>query len=99
MDMKRGILAIGCAVAFAVVPLVVAAPAAAKCPWGTSERFPGVCTSGMSNGVQPQAVLPPQASPPGANVVINPNGFSSVNGIPCTPEHYSTCIAMQQSQG
>jgi hypothetical protein len=97
---KRGIVLIGCAMAFASGSLVVATPAGA-CPYGTSERFPGVCTNGTSarGGGIPQAVVPPPASPPGATVVQNPNGYSSVNGIPCTPENYGKCIALQQSQG
>lgn len=96
---KRGIVVLGCAVAFVSGSLVLASPASA-CPYGTSERFPGVCTSGSSGRMGiPQAVIPPQASAPGANVVLNPNGFSTVNGIPCTPENYGKCIALQQSQG
>jgi hypothetical protein len=100
VPVMRGILVFGCAAAFAVAPLVVAAPASA-CPYGTSERFPGVCTNGQSSGGfgQPGVVVPPQASAPGATVVLNPNGYSTVNGIPCTPENYGKCIALQQSQG
>jgi len=96
---KRGILVFVGAMAFVSGPVVLASPASA-CPYGTSERFPGVCTNGPSGRVPiPQAVVPPAASIPGANVVLNPNGFSSVNGIPCTPENYGKCIALQQSQG
>ena len=96
---KRGILVFVCAMAFVSGPIVLASPASA-CPYGTSERFPGVCTSGTSGRVGiPQAVIPPAASTPGAQVVLNPNGFSSVSGIPCTPENYGKCIALQQSQG
>jgi hypothetical protein len=98
---RRGILIFGCAVAFASGPLVVAAPAVADgCPWGTTAtRFPGVCTSGASGGSAPAVVIPPQASAPGAVVSPSPAGVGSVNGIPCTPEHYGTCLALQQSQG
>jgi hypothetical protein len=92
---KRGILLFGVAVAFAAGPVVVAAPAAADgCPWGTVQtRFPGVCAPGQSGGA---VVIPPQASGPGPVVSPNPAGVGSVNGIPCTPEHYGTCLAMQQ---
>lgn len=95
MAVKRGIVAFGCAVLFAAAPLVVAAPAAA-CPWGTSERFPGVCTKGGA-GVSGNPVVVPQASAPGPVISQSPQGIGSVNGIPCTPEHYSTCIAMTQA--
>jgi hypothetical protein len=89
---------VGCAAALAASAVLVAAPASAKnCPSGTSQtRWEGVCTQSGSNG---PAYLPPSASAPGANVVLNPNGFSTVNGIPCTPENYGKCIALQQSQG
>ncbi|SRR5258705_13590460 len=88
----RGLLLFGCAVAMAVGPLAVAAPAAA-CPYGTTQsRFDGVCTAGGPGNI---AVSP--AGPSGANVVNNPGQLGSVNGIPCTPEHYSTCLAMSQS--
>jgi len=30
-------------------------------------------------------------------VVNNPGQVGSVNGIPCTPEHYGTCLAMSQN--
>ena len=95
-DMKRGVLAVACAaVAFGAAPLVVAAPASA-CPWGTVERSAGVCTQGNQYG---GPVIPPQASPPGAIIDPNFNGYGSVNGIPCTPEHIGTCIGLSQSQG
>jgi hypothetical protein len=88
----RGILLFGCAAAMAVGPLVVAAPAAA-CPYGTTQtRFDGVCTAGGPGNV---AVSP---SGPSGNTVVNmPGQVSSINGIPCTPEHYGTCLAMSQS--
>jgi|SRR3954454_17715505 hypothetical protein len=100
VTVMRGILVFGCAAAFAAAPLIVAAPASA-CPYGTSERFPGVCTNGQSSGgfgAQGPVVIP-QAAPPTANFVPNPNGFSTVNGIPCTPENYGKCIGLMQSQG
>lgn len=95
---KRGILLVGCAVAFASAPLLLASPGAAQtCPYGTTQtKFEGVCVKSGSNS---PAFLPPSAKQPGAEVVLNPNGFSSVNGIPCTPENYGKCIALQQSQG
>jgi hypothetical protein len=96
--LKRGILVLGCATAFASFPVILASPASA-CPYGTTERFPGVCINGASHGGIPQAVVPPAVSPPGADVVQPPNEFPRVNGIPCTPENYGKCIALQQSQG
>ncbi|MGH3641236.1 MAG: hypothetical protein ACRDUX_19625 [Mycobacterium sp.] len=101
VNVKRGIVAFGCAAAFAAAPLVVASPAAAKdCPWGTVPRSNGVCTQGQAGGFgAPGVVVPPMTGSTGADVVNNPNGFGSVNGIPCTPEHMGTCIGLQQSQG
>jgi hypothetical protein len=101
INVKRGILVFGCAAGFAVAPLVVAAPASADCPYGTvPTKFSGVCVQGQSGGFgAPGVVVPPSVGPPSANVVNNPNGFGSVNGIPCTPEHMGTCIGLQQSQG
>ncbi|MDX1891747.1 hypothetical protein [Mycolicibacterium sp. 050158] len=102
INVKRGILVFGCAAAFAAAPLVAASPAAAKdCPYGTvPTKFEGVCVQGQAGGFgAPGVVVPPQAGAPGADVVYNPNGVGSVNGIPCTPEHYGTCIGLQQSQG
>jgi hypothetical protein len=88
----------GCAAAFAAAPLLAASPAAAAdCPPGTvASSFAGVCTQGAdpSGGV----VLPPQVAPPSANVVNNPNGLSSVDGVPCTPQKIGKCIALQESQ-
>jgi hypothetical protein len=95
IDVKRGILVFGCAVAFAATPLIVASPASA-CPYGTVESFAGVCTAGGQGG---GPVVPPAASPPGAVVNNSFNGYGSVNGIPCTPMNYGKCIALQQSQG
>ncbi|BBY30251.1 hypothetical protein GCM10023114_41440 [Mycolicibacterium sediminis] len=94
---KRAILLFGCAVIAASAPLVAAAPASATCPYGTAQtRFDGVCTKSGSSG---PAYLPPAASRPSADVVLNPNGFSTVNGIPCTPERIGKCYALQESQG
>ena len=94
---KRGILVLGCAVAFAAAPLVVASPAAADstCPWGTKPtHFDGVCISGGGGGAA--APIPP-VPPSGPGLNINPNGVGSVNGIPCTAEHYGLCQAMIQN--
>lgn len=102
INVKRGILIIGCAAAMAAAPLVAASPASAKdCPYGTvPTKFDGVCVQGQAGGFgAPGVVVPPQASAPGAVVVNNPNGYGTVNGIPCTPEHIGTCIGLQQSQG
>jgi hypothetical protein len=94
---KRGVVVIGCAVAFAAGPLALASPATADgCPWGTSERFPGVCVNGSSGRGAPSVVIP-QESAGGAQVSQDPGGTGSVNGVPCTPEHYGTCFAMQQN--
>jgi hypothetical protein len=102
ITMKRGILVFGCAAAFAAAPLAVAPSAVAKeCPYGTvATSFDGVCVQGQAGGFgAPGSVLPPQASPPGADIVANPNQIPSVEGIPCTPQHCGTCIGLQQSQG
>ena len=102
VGVKRGILVLGCAAAFAAAPLVAASPAAAKdCPYGTvPTRFEGVCVQGQSGGLAPGGpTVPIQASAPGPTIVNNPNGVGSVNGIPCTPEHLGTCIGLQQSYG
>lgn len=84
------------AVAIAAVfgQLAVAAPAEAKrCPSGTvPTKFEGVCTAGSSGGLAPP-VLPPSSGP---QVVSAPGQIPTVNGIPCTIEHYGTCLAMTQ---
>ena len=94
---KHGILALGGALALLSAPVILASPASAKpCPSGTSPtHWEGVCAKSGSNA---PAFLPP-GSTPGGNVVSRPNELPSVNGVPCTPEHYGTCLAMQQSQG
>jgi hypothetical protein len=100
VNVKRGVLVLGCAVAFAAAPLVVASPAAADkvCPWGTVQsHFGGVCTSGTGGGGAP---VPPQTpAAGGAQVFNNPNGYDTVNGIPCTAQHYGTCYALTQNGG
>jgi hypothetical protein len=94
-------MVLGCAVAFAAAPLVVSSPAAADntCPWGTKpSRFDGVCTSGAGGGAAaPIPPVPPSGG--GPNIVRNPNGFDTVNGIPCTPEHWGVCYGLIQSGG
>ena len=96
---KRGMLVLGCAVAFAAAPLVVASPVAADstCPWGTKPtHFDGVCISGGGGGAAaPIPPVPPSGG--GANIVNNGNGYGSVNGVPCTAEHYGLCQAMIQN--
>jgi hypothetical protein len=97
MNVKRKVVIFGCAVAFAAAPLVVASPAAADCPWGTKPtRFEGVCISGAGGGTAPIPPVPPPSGG-GAQIVNNPNGFDTVNGIPCTPEHYGVCYGLAQN--
>lgn len=102
VSVKRGVLVFGWAVAVAAAPLVVASPAAAdsSCPWGTKPtRFAGVCISGAGGGAAaPIAPVPPQSGG-GHQVFNNPNGFDTVNGIPCTPEHYGVCYGLTQNGG
>lgn len=93
VSVMRGFVFFGCAAAIAAGPLVVASPAAAQgCPWGTVQtRFDGVCTAGGPGN--------PAASPSGPSlntVQGGPGQVGSVNGVPCTPEHYGTCLAMSQ---
>jgi hypothetical protein len=91
---KRAIL-VGCATLAAVLgPLAFASPAAADgCPYGTVARFDGVCTQGQSGGAPPPGITVP---PQGADIVSLPGQFATVNGIPCTQEHFNTCYAMSQ---
>jgi hypothetical protein len=99
VTVKRGVLVFGCAVAFAAAPLVVASPASADntCPWGTKPtHFEGVCISGAGGGAG-APVAPVAPSGPAGGFVGNPNGFGSVNGIPCSPEHYGTCYGLIQN--
>ena len=92
--MNRAIL-VGCATLATVFgPLAFASPASADgCPYGTVARFDGVCTQGQSGGTPPPGITVP---PQGAGLVTMPGQFATVNGIPCTQEHYSTCYAMSQ---
>ena len=99
VSLKRGLVVFGSAVAFVAAPLVVASPASADCPWGTKQtRFDGVCISGAGGGMAPVAPVGP-APGGGPTVVNNPNGFDTVNGIPCTPEHWGVCYGLTQSGG
>ena len=93
--MKRAIL-VGCAtLATALGSLAFASPASADgCPYGTVARFDGVCTQGQSGGTPPPGITVPQQ---GADVVSLPGQFATVNGIPCTQEHFGTCYAMSQN--
>jgi hypothetical protein len=97
---KRRIL-VGCGTAAIVLgSLSVAAPASADgCPYGTvPTRFPGVCTAGQGGGSPAQVVVPPSAGGGGAAVTTLPgSGLTSVDGIPCTPEHQGTCIGLSQN--
>jgi hypothetical protein len=91
---KRTILVACCTFATVVGSLVVASPAAAdSCPYGTVQRFDGVCTNGQGGAAPPPPiVIPPQ----GADVVTAPGSFPTINGIPCTEKHFGTCFAMSQ---
>src|SRR3954462_8512876 len=93
----RGVLVFGCTVTFVAATLVVASPASADCPWGTKPtRCEGVSSSGAGCGSAPGVPVPPPAGG-GAQIVNNPNGFDTVNGVPCTPEHYGVCYGMAQN--
>ena len=78
-------------------PLVLAPPAAADdCPAGeVADGYTGECIMDIS----PVAYVD---TPEGITIYSGPNygggGVPSVNGIPCTPEHYGTCIGMSQNQ-
>ena len=97
VNWKRGVLVVGSAAAFVAAPLMVASPAQADCPWGTKPtRFEGVCISGAGGGSAPIIPVPP-APGGGAEIINNPNGFDTVNGVPCTPEHYGVCYGMAQN--
>jgi hypothetical protein len=91
---KRGILTAVCTFATVLGSAGVASPAAANtCPYGTVERFAGVCTKGQGGAGPPlPIVIPPQ----GADVVTAPGSIGTINGIPCNQKHLGTCIAMSQ---
>jgi hypothetical protein len=91
---KRGILIALCTFATAFGSLAVASPAQAEgCPYGTVQRFDGVCTNGPGGAAPPPPiVIPPQ----GAEIVTAPGSFATINGIPCNAKHWGTCFAMSQ---
>jgi hypothetical protein len=91
---KRGILIASCTFAAVVGSLAVASPAASNtCPYGTVQRFEGVCTKGQGGAPPPDPiVIPPQ----GADVVVAPGSIGTINGIPCNQKHWATCYAMSQ---
>jgi hypothetical protein len=92
---KRPILIALSTFAAVVGSLTIASPASANgCPYGTVERWAGVCTKGPGGGPPPMPiVIPPQ----GADVVIAPGSIGTINGIPCNQKHLGTCIAMSQN--
>ncbi|MDH6197159.1 hypothetical protein M2272_003812 [Mycobacterium frederiksbergense] len=94
-NLKHTVVVGGFAVAAVLGQLAIAAPAEAKrCPSGTVQsKFEGVCVSGAAGGMPPP-VLPPSGG--GPQVQNLPGQVASVNGIPCTIEHYGTCLAMMQ---
>lgn len=82
------------------VALCATAAPAQACPYGTvPSHFPGVCESGQSGGLGPnaQVVTPVQAG--GAQISGGPGELPRVNGVPCTPQNVGTCIGLMQSQG
>jgi hypothetical protein len=95
---KRVVPVLATAAACAVVPLVVASPAAADkdCPWGTKLTHWNTCVSGQGTAAAPIIPVPPPSGG-GPDIVNNPNGFDTVNGVPCTPEHYGVCYGMSQN--
>ena len=101
VTVKRGVVLLGFAVALTAAPLAAASPVAADstCPWGTKPtRFEGVCISGAGGGAAaPVPPVPPSGG--GPQYVNNPNGYDTVNGIPCTPDHYAVCYGLMQSAG
>ena len=97
---KRGVLVFGCAVAFAAAPLVVASPAAADVPVGhEADPLRRRLHQWRRAAAQPRQFLPVPPAAWRANIVNNPNGYGTVNGIPCSAEHWGTCQAMIQNGG
>jgi hypothetical protein len=91
--MKRGVLIALCTFASLAGSVAVASPAAATCPYGTVQRFEGVCTKGQGGvAAPPPIVIPPQ----GSSGVTPPGSIGTINGIPCNQKHLGTCIAMSQ---
>lgn len=93
--MATRMILLGAAAALAVGSLVGAPSAAAKpCPWGTSpSSFEGVCKPSSTAG----GVAIPPNSAGDLRIDTTPGTLGSVNGIPCTPEHYGTCYGMIQN--
>lgn len=77
--------------------VVSAAPALAdECPAGqVADGYTGECIL----DIQPVTFVD---APEGIHIHTGPNygsgGIPTVGGIPCTPEHYGTCIGMSQNQ-
>lgn len=91
--MRRLILLVvaagGCASTLALCP-----PASADdgCPAGqTSDDFTGDCVL----DIEPISFLD---GPSAQGITIGGGNYGSVHGIPCTPEHRSTCIGMTYNQ-
>ena len=97
-------LLLGAAVCAALVGggLCAAAAPASACPNGTVQtHFDGVCVSGQAGGGQVvNGQLSGSVVPDGGGPVMGaaPNQLPTVNGIPCTPAKYGTCIGLIQSQ-
>jgi hypothetical protein len=91
---KRPILIALSTFAAVLGSLVIASPASAEgCPYGTVERWAGVCTKGPGGGPPPMPiVIPPQ----GSDVAMVPGSIPTMNGIPCNEKHWATCFAMSQ---
>jgi hypothetical protein len=95
ITVKHAVVIGAFAVAAVAGQLAVAAPAEAKrCPAGTVEKFEGVCIKGSGGGSVAPPVMAPSAG--GAKIQNLPGQLPSVNGVPCTIEHYGTCLAMTQ---
>lgn len=57
----------------------------------TSDDFTGDCVL----DIEPISFLD---GPSAQGITIGGGNYGSVNGIPCTPEHRSTCIGMTYNQ-
>lgn len=91
----RAVFTSGFAAAVVLGSLAFAAPAEARnCPPGTTKtKFSGVCVAGGLGG---NAVAPPPSAA-GPEISYLPGQVPQVRGIPCTPEHYGTCIGLSQN--
>jgi hypothetical protein len=78
-------------------PIIGATPAAAdECPVGqVVDGYTGECILDISPVTYVDA-------PEGITIYSGPTysggQVPTVNGIPCTPEHYATCVGMSQNQ-